>query len=229
MGGWHDAGDYNTYHNGPYVLGLATAYGIGESLFDATDRDGNGRSDFLDEIVWGGEHSRRMIAPDGSAYGSITSGYGFWGPPELETDNIPGTGDERPITGGLTGHDSSQHTAAMAHIARYVQDPTPWVEAAKRGMDYARKNNKRGAQLFRAALDLYVVTREPEFARLAKDLFPGPDPEVLDAITLYDTLFGEDHSGALRHGGPCRKSFRCLSNGRYAGASRFLQHARGRE
>jgi hypothetical protein len=80
-----------------------------------------------------------------------------WGPPELETDNITGTGDERPITGSLTGHDSLQHTAAMAHIVRYVQNPTPWVEVAKRGMDYARKNNKRGAQLFPEALSWLVV------------------------------------------------------------------------
>jgi hypothetical protein len=195
-GGWHDAGDYNTYHNAPYVLGLATAYGVQESFFAATSRDGDDRNDFLDEIIWGGEHSRRMIAPDGSAYGSISSGYGFWGPPELETDNIPGTGDERHITEAST--DSSQHTAAMARIARYVRDPAPWVEAAKRGMAYAIKNDKRGPLQFSAALDLYAVTREAKYGELAKDLFPGPNLEVLEAITLYDTLFGEDHSGALR-------------------------------
>ncbi len=196
FGGWHDAGDYNTYHNAPYVLGLATAYGVQESFFAVTDRDGNGRNDFLDEIIWGGEHSRRMIAPDGSAYGHISTGYGFWGPPELETDNIPGTGDERPITEASVG--SAVHTAAMARIARYVKNPAPWVEAAKRGMAYAIKNDQRGPQQFSAAVDLFAMTREAEYGDLAKDLFPGPNLEVFEAIILYDTLFGEDHSAALR-------------------------------
>jgi outer membrane protein assembly factor BamB len=196
FGGWHDAGDYNTYHNAPYVLGLATAYGVQESFFGDTDRDGNDRNDFLDEIIWGGEHTRRMIAPDGSAYGYISTGYGFWGPPELETDNIPGTGDERPIQKASVG--STTHTAGMARVARIVKDPAPWIEAAKRGLVYAIKNDERGPQQFSAAVDLYAVTQEDEYAKLAKELFPGINLEVFEAITLYDTLFGEDHSAVLR-------------------------------
>ncbi len=52
-GGWHDAGDYNKYHNAPYVLGLATAYGLAEDKFKGIDSDLNGTADFLDEILWG--------------------------------------------------------------------------------------------------------------------------------------------------------------------------------
>ncbi|MCF6286102.1 MAG: PQQ-binding-like beta-propeller repeat protein, partial [Candidatus Hydrogenedentes bacterium] len=120
-GGWHDAGDYNTYHNAPYVYGLVRAYAQAAKDFSDFDRDGNGQADFLDEIIWGGEHARRMIAPDGSAYGSISSGYGFWGGPGLETDNQPGTGDERSIHGKLMGNDPSSHHAALARIATRPQ------------------------------------------------------------------------------------------------------------
>jgi len=81
-GGWHDAGDYNAYTNAPYVFGLLRAYTIAKSEFDDHDRHGNKQSDFLDEILWGADHVRRLISPDGSGYGSITSGYGFWAPPE---------------------------------------------------------------------------------------------------------------------------------------------------
>ena len=197
-GGWHDAGDYNTYDNVPYVLGLLTAYGVQKGLFDQQDADGNGRSDFLDEILWGGEHTRRMIAPDGSAYGAITSGYGFWGPPELETDNRPGTGDERRINGNETGNDSSRHAAAMAAIAKHVSDKDAWIEAAERALNRGLANNQRGPLAFAAALDLYVATQDGKYATLAKELFPGPNIDVIESIRLYDALFHENHSAALK-------------------------------
>ncbi|MDQ1257499.1 MAG: hypothetical protein QG656_2105, partial [Candidatus Hydrogenedentes bacterium] len=197
-GGWHDAGDYNTYHNAPYVLGLARAYGLCQTRFDTQDADGNGISDFLDEIVWGGDQSRRMIAPDGSAYGVISSGYGFWGPPEMETDNIPGTGDERSMGGAETGNDSVYQLGAMARIARYAADKTPWVEAADRALGWAQKNGQRGPLQFAAVLDLYAATKNPKYAALAKEWFPGANVEVADSVRLYDSLFGEDHSAALR-------------------------------
>jgi len=197
-GGWHDAGDYNKYQNAPYVLRLAAAHGVRQSAFDRQDEDGNGISDFLDEIVWGGEHVRRMMAPDGSAYGGITSGYGFWGPPEIETDNKPGTGDERPVTGAETGNDSSEHLAAMAKIARYARDQAPWVEAADRGLQWALASGKRGPWVFGAALDLLVATQDEKYKALAKDLFPGFSPETVESIRLYDALFHEDHTEQLR-------------------------------
>jgi len=40
-GGWHDAGDYNTYHNAPYTFGLSRAFGTARDLFEKIDRDNN--------------------------------------------------------------------------------------------------------------------------------------------------------------------------------------------
>jgi len=199
-GGWHDAGDYNTYHNAPYVYGLARAYGIGKAGFDRYDADGNGQADFFDEILWGGDHARRMIAPDGSAFGRITSGYGFWGPPELETDNKPGTGDERPVQPPRPGSDSGLHHAALAKISRYVTDKGQWVEAADRGLRWAIKNKKCGVYQFSAAVDLYAATRDKRYADLARELFPKitADEVVIDAVRAYDALFGQDHTADLR-------------------------------
>lgn len=199
-GGWHDAGDYNKYHNAPYVYGLARAYGLQQKRFDAQDEDHTGVSDFLEEIVWGGEHVRRMIAPDGSAYGGITSGYGYWGPPELETDNRPGTGDERPISGPATGNDPGLHAAALARIAASVANPVPWLEPAERSLRWSLEHNQRGIAQFSAAVDLYRATRDEKYAVLARELFPGigTAPEVVDAVQRFDETFHEDHAEELR-------------------------------
>ena len=198
-GGWHDAGDYNKYHNAPYVLGLATAYGLQKEAFDLQDLDGNGLGDFFDEILWGGDFSRRMIAPDGSVRGALTSGYEFWGPPEYETDNMLGTGDERPIRGAESGGDSSTHTAAMAKIARYLRtDNALFVEAAERGLNWALQKGMQGPLQLGAALDLYVATRKEPYADLAKEIFAKvgvSDPEV---VRSYDEVFGEDHSSEIK-------------------------------
>ena len=199
-GGWHDAGDYNTYHNAPYVYGLVRAYGAMKATFDRQDEDGNGRSDFLDEILWGGDHSRRMIAPDGSCFGAISSSYGFWGPPELETDNVPQTGDERPLWTDGGNRNSSVHQAAMAMISHHVTDKDIWVEAADRGLQWSLKNEKKGVYPFAAAVYLYAATRDAKYKSLADELFPAisPSAEVVDAVRMYDALFGQDHSAELR-------------------------------
>ena len=211
-GGWHDAGDYNKYYNAPYVVGLARAYRIEKTLFDKQDEDGNGLSDLFDEVLWGGDHSRRMIAPDGSAYGQFTSGYGFWGPPEIETDNKPGTGDERPITGADTGNDPGMHAVAMTQIARFAKDKKPWIDAADRSLQYMASKDIKGVLPLCAALDLFEITKEQKYADSAKVLFAGCWPPdfskeepftqrfccTVDAVEQYDRLFGEGHREALK-------------------------------
>ncbi|HUW62806.1 MAG TPA: glycoside hydrolase family 9 protein [Candidatus Bathyarchaeia archaeon] len=199
-GGWHDAGDYNTYHNAPYVFGLATAYAVKKAAFDAQDADANGVGDFFDEILWGGRHSRRMMAPDGSAYGRISSGYGFWGLPELETDNLPGTGDERRLDAG-PGCDSAYHAAAMAKIARLLapgDDRAAYVEAAERGLAWALSKNMRGPLQFSAAVDLFAATGDGKYSALARELLPSANVDVLESVLLYDALFNENNAAAMK-------------------------------
>ena len=207
-GGWHDAGDYNKYQNAPYVIGLARAYGASVAAFDAVKPEGE--DGFLDEILWGGAHVRRMITEDGSAFGSITSGYGFWGPPELETDNIPGTGDERPAS-CVRGDNPDDHQASLARIAALLHDKgrtdvSEWVEPAARSLDYALGQNHRGLAQLGTATDLFRATNDPKYATLAKELFaalapkPGqePSPALVDTVRRYDETFREDHSPVLK-------------------------------
>ncbi|MCP4645761.1 MAG: PQQ-binding-like beta-propeller repeat protein [bacterium] len=213
-GGWHDAGDYNTYHNAPYTFGLARACAMHKSLFDVEDLDGDGVGDFVDEVLWGGDHSRRMVSPDGSAYGGITSGYGFWGPPELETDNEPSTGDERGFDHAPdAGRGPHWHVQAMARIARMTEEKAPYVEAARRAFVWREAKNARDAHQLNAALDLYAVTDEEAYATAARETFAAlgggeglkafaPHGSefsyYVDAVEAYDSAFGEDHSEDLR-------------------------------
>ncbi len=207
-GGWHDAGDYNKYHNAPYVHGLARAYGWNPSDFDATATEAGGG--FLDEILWGGAHARRMVTADGSSFGSITSGYGFWGPPELETDNLPGTGDERPAS-VERGDNPDEHHAALARIAALIKarggaDAEAWAEPAARSLKFALDNNRRGWHQLSAATDLFLATGKAEYDALARELFAGlspsadtdPTPMLVDVVRRYDAAFGGDHGGVLR-------------------------------
>ena len=193
-GGWHDAGDYNKYYNAPYVLGLAKSYSNQKELFLSHDEDGNGRSDFLDEILWGADFSRRMIAPDGSARGELTSGWGYFGVPELETDNIPNSGDERSLKDQVFGKNSSNHTAAMAKVALISENNSEYIDAAKRGLAWAIKKNMEGPLQLSAAIDLYKVTGEIEYSQISKRLFDICGFDDIAITIEYDQVFKTNHN-----------------------------------
>jgi hypothetical protein len=199
-GGWHDAGDYNKYQNAPYVYALARAYGWRRAAFDALAPVAPGQRGFLDELRWGAAHVLRMLAPDGSAHGEITTGYRYWGAPEKETDNVPNTGDERPMRGSETGNNSAEHAAALARMALLDPADAAWREGAQRALGWLLAHNARGPRECSAALDLFELTRDEKYATLAKEFLPAPssDPAVVDVLRRHGALFGEDHSAALR-------------------------------
>lgn len=197
-GGWHDAGDYNKYHNAPYVLGLATAYGLAESRFKQIDSDQNGVADFLDEILWGADFSRRMVYHDGSVGGSLSSGWSFFGAPEQETDNLPGTGDERVLIGMISGNDPSHHTAALAKVARYYPADSRLVDAARRSLEWSLTHNWRGKLQLSAATDLFAITGDSAFAKIARELFGAVGLSDAWVAREYDHVFGTDHSAEIR-------------------------------
>lgn len=212
-GGWHDAGDYNKYHNAPYVFALARAYDMRKAAFDAQDANGDDVSDMLEEALWGGDHARRMVSPDGSAFGGITSGYGFWGPPEMETDNIPATGDERPFDQAPdAGRDPHAHLVALTRLARFTEDNADLLEAAARAFAWREAKGSRDLWQLLAALDLYALTRDQRYARTAREALEATGPNALagmsphapefvylcEGIERFDATFAEDHREVLR-------------------------------
>jgi hypothetical protein len=95
-GGWHDAGDYNKYVYSTVlaVFALETLY---EDYHPLWDEYGSAEPDTIEEAQWGMDWLLKMLTPEGYLWAAIFSGYTYWGIPQLETDNIPGTGDERPF------------------------------------------------------------------------------------------------------------------------------------
>ena len=180
-GGWHDAGDYNKwmYPEGPPLVlyGLASAYAAHPGYFDAIDRDGNGRADIADEMLWGADWLARMRNPhSGGIYGSVTTGWGYWGPPERETDNIAGTADDRPVADEQPA--AALTAAALAKVAQCV----PWMGARSGDRAKSSRLQEKSRPFERAAVQLEAYSRERE----------GLSPDRLLACLELWRLTGRD-------------------------------------
>lgn len=172
-GGWHDAGDYNKYIGltPEAVRALAFAYHRKPDLFDRWDRDGNGRADILDEAWWGARFVRKMLDVDSlNLLESVFSGYRYWGPPEKETDNRPGTEDDRPVREGQG--DRTHCVAGFALLGKYlVDDKTTSPEAIKAGREYleiAQRMYEKWGGSMESLIALYESTGRGEHRRIAR-------------------------------------------------------------
>ncbi|MET8005669.1 glycoside hydrolase family 9 protein [Nonomuraea glycinis] len=119
-GGWYDAGDYGKYGGNQWVGGqIALAYLRNRSAPQVRfDNDGNGVPDLVDEARFGAEYLVKMAAVgDGAMYD--VRGNGTFDPPAEQTDNVPGTSDDRRIAGlGVGG--SAKAAGTLAATARAV-------------------------------------------------------------------------------------------------------------
>ncbi len=158
-GGWHDAGDYNKYngYTPESVYALALAYDRRKDFFDQFDQDENGRADILDEALWGAKFLDKCIDPDTlEMVGTISSGYGYWGKPEKETDNSPGTGDERPVRDDK--RNASGCLPGLALLGKFVPEYLATAE---------RLYEKHGGNM-QAILALFSVTRKQIYRDAAR-------------------------------------------------------------
>lgn len=137
-GGWHDAGDYNKY-NGltPEALRFLAQAGRQRPDLFATGPDG-GLSSAAGEALWGAVWIEKMLDDRTlSLRDRIFSGYRYWGPPERETDNRPGTRDERPA-GGAQGQGQGDRGPLVEAFATLGADLSQSADPglAERGRRY---------------------------------------------------------------------------------------------
>ena len=158
-GGWHDAGDYNKYngYTPESVYALAFAYDNRRDFFNQFDRDANGKADILDEAVWGAEFLEKCISPETlDMIATISSGYGYWGKPEKETDNLLQTGDERPIRDNRVN--ASSCTPGFALLGKYIPKYLDMAE---------RLYQKHGGNMA-SILALYSATQKQAYRDAAR-------------------------------------------------------------
>ncbi len=158
-GGWHDAGDYNKYngYTPESVWALVFAYDRRQEFFDQFDRDKNGRADILDEAVWGAKFLTKCIDLETlEMINSISTGYGYWGRPGKETDNLARSGDERPVREG-TG-DARGCVRGFALLGKYVPEYVAFAE---------RLYKKYGGDM-QTMLALYDATEKKVYREAAR-------------------------------------------------------------
>ncbi len=121
-GAWHDAGDYNKYNGWtPHsVWALAYASGMNSDLF--MDQRRCEHSDVLDEAIWGAEWLIKMFDGNtGLLRDRISTGYGHWGLPEDETDNVIGSDGKRTASEETSA--SLWMVGAMARLSVLARRP----------------------------------------------------------------------------------------------------------
>jgi len=173
-GGWHDAGDYNKYNgftpHAVYAL-VTLARGSGPLLTGGVKR----RS--LKEAKWGADFILKMWQRGtGIMYYNVFAGYHYMGPPERETDNIVGTGDDRPIEGEGPYPMAAAALAALAsasHERKYREA----AEDLWRGASAALKSSKAlpisparfNSELLLADLEMERLTGERRYYGAARE------------------------------------------------------------
>ena len=183
-GGWHDAGDYNKYNTGGFtalsVYALAYAH---ERATESMDRHAaaKGLPSALEEAAWGADWLLEMEhAETGRLWGLVYAGRVetalYWGPPEKETDNIPGNEDDRPVTGHPAHRNYRNETAsaALALLGRLTEEER-YVRAAERfygalSEDEITAHADSTAVALLACLELEKVRPEAGYGGKAKAL-----------------------------------------------------------
>ncbi|MBK5261208.1 MAG: glycoside hydrolase family 9 protein [Peptostreptococcaceae bacterium] len=189
-GGWHNAGDFNKYADvscrSVYSLIVlarnARKLGLNDSAYNK----------ILDEGLWGAKFLYKMWQPGkGLIYQEVWNGYDYFGRPDLETDNIVGTDDDRPIRGSAP---SSMTACALAAAARETGNETyrkaaenlwktavdslpfdreePWLKTSggvpALSQDVTGRLIRRTADLLLADLELEALTQKPRYMKNAQ-------------------------------------------------------------
>jgi len=156
-GAWHDAGDYNKYNSCGFaalsVYALAYAHERAGKIMDEHARS-KGLPSALDEAAWGADWLLKMQDEEtGRLWANVYRGRVmtalYWAPPEYETDNKPGTGDDRPLLGHpkAGNYRNLRASAALALLGRLTKKER-YVQAAERFYHAITDKEREGEMAF---------------------------------------------------------------------------------
>ena len=202
-GGWHDAGDWNKYS----LITCRSVYALTELARNQnTGLSDADRKKVRAEALWGGEFLRKMWQPGkGKVYQDVWFGYGHRMRPDLTTDNVIGTGDDRTLRSESYSGMVAAALAALAHetgrkdfreaaidlwrgAEAHLDEDTEEIwngwegqHTADLGQDVKGRYVRRVADLLLADIELEQLTGESRYAESAKRLVKilqdeqGPD------------------------------------------------------
>ncbi len=208
-GGWHNAGDWNKYT----LIACRSVYALSELARNrSTGLSDADRKKILDEALWGGEFLRKMWQPGkGRVYQDVWFGYGHIARPDLTTDNIVGTGDDRTLRGESYSGMVAAALAALANetgrkdfreaaidlwhgAVEHLDEDTEEIwngwegqRAADLGQDVKGRYVRRVADLLLADIELQRLTNESCYMESARRMV-----EILQAEQGADGLWPTD-------------------------------------
>lgn len=196
VGGWHDAGDYNKY-NGLTPDALRSLTLVAMRYFSADGTLNSSRKvpeDLVEEILWGMQWLDKMLDPSNlKLLDQVYAGYRYWGEPEKETDNLPDTGDERPVR---SWNGDRSHLALIYARTAVILKHRGESASREKGELYAelaaRLFKENGGNLL-ALLALSQATGEPEYSgilrsRIVEWRTTGDLENHLSELTRYAVL-----------------------------------------
>ncbi|MCC6142283.1 MAG: glycoside hydrolase family 9 protein, partial [Candidatus Hydrogenedentes bacterium] len=84
---------------------------------------------------------------------------------------------------------AARFAAIFARLLRVTGDQKTWRNVAEEALAVSESEDGMQDARFCAALDLYLATREDQFADLAHSLYPGPSVAIPESIAYYDGEF----------------------------------------
>lgn len=189
-GGWCDAGDYNKYMgNTPWAayLLLLTLEERGD-YWQSVDDNHNGIPDIREVVKPALDWMLKMQHTDGSVFERVFNGYKalFDGRPDLETDNLAGTSDDRPLDTDRYADITAKSAYAWAAGYRIFGDPR-YLTAAKNAWQWAHSNQTRvkpkvyGGGLYFGDVEIGLTLGALELYRAE----PAPGSAYLDYASTH--------------------------------------------
>ena len=185
VGGWADAGDYNMYMgNTPWAAYLLLLTAEQRAAYwQGVDDDRDGVADIRELVAPALDWMLKMQHSDGSVYERVFNGYaaGFDGRPDLETDGVAGTADDRPLDTDRYADITAKAVSAWATGYRVLGDAR-YLDAARRAYAWASANQTQvkpkvyGGGLYFGDVEIGLTLGALELhrAELAAGLTPDP-------------------------------------------------------
>jgi len=210
-GGWHDAGDMNKWvgGQGETVWALVRVHrctGDNDASFLGT-----ALPDLLAEAEWGATYLAKAYAGQGKWYACCKPTVDFRVPTADETDNVPGTWDDRcsnavaarpmatlglaAYAAAMAGRDAPSAQPALAKAREaFEADVAAFGDAQTKHGDYPAALYGEYPTVALAACELHRATGRPEYRETAR----GMVAEIASRVLARDYLERPPPSGGLR-------------------------------